>query len=154
MNTPTIVSAPREWLTQWPAGRRSLRANLFHFAVRHGACTPGAVVAAVVHDLQRRLQWGDDPTLAAVLEQLQSDPAPALQYAGTVIAYEHLLYAARQRVKAERATPYLQEAMRGKPITDKQSAYLRALGHTGPQPEDRATASALIDRLTREGVQP
>jgi hypothetical protein len=44
--------------------------------------------------------------------------------------------------------------MRGKPITDKQSAYLRALGHTGPQPEDRATASALIDRLTREGVQP
>jgi hypothetical protein len=154
MNTPTILLDAREWLTQWPTGRRSLLANLFHFAVRNSACTPRAVVAAVIQDLQRRLQWSDDTMLNAVLEQLQSDPALALQYAGTVITYERLPYEARQRVKAERATPYLQEAMRGKPITDKQAAYLRALGHTGPQPEDRAAASALIDRLTREGVQP
>jgi hypothetical protein len=127
---------------------------MFHFATRKGACTPRAVVATVIHDLQRRLQWGDDPTLAAVLDQLQSAPALALQYAGTVITYEQLPYEARQQVKAERTAPYLLEAMRGKPVTDKQSAYLRTLGHTGPEPEDRAAASALIDRLTREGVQP
>ena len=154
MNTQTIVPDPGGWLTQWPTGRRSLLANVFHFATRKGACTPHAVVAAVIQELQRRLQWGDDPTLRAVLEQLQGDPAPALHYAGTVITDEQLPYEARQRVKAERATPYLLEAMRGKPVTDKQSAYLRALGHIGPQPEDRAAASALIDRLTREGVQP
>jgi hypothetical protein len=127
---------------------------MFHVAVRNGACTRAAVVAVVIRDLQRRLQWGDDPTLSAVLEQLQSDPALALQYAGMIITYEQLPYDARQRVKAERATLYLLEAMRGKPVTDKQSAYLRALGHTGPQPEDRAAASVLIGRLTREGVQP
>jgi len=110
------------------------------------------VVVAVIHELQRRLQWGDDPTLRVVLEQLQGDPAPALHYAETVIAYEHLPYDARQRVKAERATPYLLEAMRGKPVTDKQRTLLRALGYMGPQPEDRAAASALIHHLKRGGV--
>jgi hypothetical protein len=154
MNTPIIGLDPREWLTQWPAGRRSLLANTFHFATRKGACTPHAVVAAVIQDLQRRLQRGDDAMLRAVLEQLQSNPALALPYAETVITYEQLPYEARQRAKAERATPYLLEAMRGKPVTDKQSASLRALGHIGPQPEERAAASALIACLTREGVQP
>src|SRR5262245_8746122 len=65
MKTPTMLPEPREWLTQWPAARRSLLANLFHFAVRHGAGTPHAVVTAVVHALQRRVQWRDDTTLSA-----------------------------------------------------------------------------------------
>ena len=154
MNTQPMRSDPREWLTRWPADRRSLLANLFHFAVRNGACTSPAVVAAVVHALRRRLQWHDDTTLAAVLEQLQTDPAPALHYAGTVIAYEHLPYDARQRVKAARATSYLLEAMRGKPVTDKQTTLLRTLGYGGPQPEDRAAASTLITHLKRGGVRP
>jgi hypothetical protein len=111
------------------------------------------VVAAVVQDLQQRQQWGNDTTLSAVLEQLQSDAALALHYARTVITYERLPYDARQRVKAERATPYLLEAMRGKPVTDKQGMLLRALGYVGPQPEDRAAASALITHLKRGGVR-
>src|SRR5207245_6066299 len=53
----------------------------------------------------------------------------------------HNLYEDRQRVKAERAAPFLQDAIRGHPVTDKQAAYLRALGYTGPQPKDRAAAS-------------
>jgi hypothetical protein len=57
-------------------------------------------------------------------------------------------------VKAARATPYLQEAMRRHPVTDKQAAYLRYLGYQGPLPEDRASASALIDRLKQGGVEP
>ena len=36
--------------------------------------------------------------------------------------------------------------------TDKQAAYPRALGYTGPQPKDRAAASALIARLKLRGV--
>jgi hypothetical protein len=63
-------------------------------------------------------------------------------------------YEDRQRVKAERAAPYLQRAMRGQPVTAKQTAYLQALGYAGPQPEDRAAASALIDSLKREGGRP
>lgn len=78
-----------------------------------------------------RLQWAsahtDDAHLHAVLEALQEDCAGALAYAASVIVYERLPYEARQRVKAERATPYLHEAMHGKPITEKQAAYLRAL---------------------------
>jgi len=145
-------------LEHFPVAHRSTIANWFHYAVRGGSRTPAAVVHQVYQTVQRRLQWASahtaDAHLCAVLEVLQADRADALAYAESVLSYEQLPHEARQRVKAERATPYLQEAMRGKAVTDKQSAYLRALGYTGPQPEDRAAASALIDRLTREGVRP
>ena len=149
---------PRAFLGHFLAPRRSATANWFHDAVRGGATTPATVLHQVQQTVQRRLNWASPRTdvahLQAVLTALQEDRAGALAYAASVITYEQLPHEARQRVKAERATPYLQEAMRGKAVTDKQSAYLRALGYTGPQPEDRAAASALIDRLTREGVRP
>jgi hypothetical protein len=92
--------------------------------------------------------------LQAVLDALPNDRAGALAFAQAVIDFERLPYEARQRVKAERAAPYLEQAMRGKPVTERQVAFLRTLGYTGPQPEDRAAASTLIDRLKREGGRP
>lgn len=148
---------PRAWLEHFPALCRSVIANWFHFSVRAGHCTTALVVHQVQQAVQRRLLWVSDPAedahLRTVLAALQTDRSGSLAYAQSVIDYEHLPYDARQRVKAERAVPYVQEAMRGQSVTEKQAAYLLALGHTGPQPEDRAAASALIDRLKREGVR-
>jgi hypothetical protein len=146
---------PRIWLERFAAARRSGVANHFHNAARTGCSTPEAIVNQVRQTVHRRLQWASDHVdldhLRTVLNAIQEDRPGALAYAAAVIAYEQLPYEARQRVKAERATPYLQEAMRARPVTEKQTAYLRALRYTGPQPEDRAAASALIDQLTREG---
>src|SRR5713226_2072800 len=146
--SPQVNNAdPRAWLEHFPAARRSGVSNQFHCAVRGGATTPATVLHKVQQTVQRRLQWvtpyTDVAHLQTVLTALQEARAGALAYAQSVLDYEHLPYEARQRVKAERASLYLQEAMRGKPVTDKQSAYLRTLGYTGPQPEDRAAASAL-----------
>ena len=152
------AAEPRAWLEHIPTPRRSGVANCFHGAVRGGHRTPDAVVHQVQQTMQRRLQWTSAPTetayLQAVLDALQTDRAGALAYAQSVIDYEHLPYETRQRLKAARTTPYLQEAMRGQPVSEKQVAYLRALGYTGPCPEDRAAASALIDRLKCEGGRP
>jgi len=149
---------PRAWLEHLPANRRSAIANLFHHAVRGGHTTPATVVHQVQQEVHRRRQWASDHVdlehLQTVLNAIEEDRTGAIAYAAAVIAYEQLPYDARQRVKAERAIPYLQEAMRGQPVTEKQTAYLRALRYTGPQPEDRAAASALIDQLTREGARP
>jgi hypothetical protein len=113
------------------------------------------VVHQVQETVRRRLQWAGTDTdtvhMQAVLEALQIDRPGALIYAGSVIDYERLPYDERQRVKAARAIPYLHEVMRGKPVTEKQAACLRAMGYTGPSPADRADASALIDTLKRGG---
>jgi hypothetical protein len=115
------------------------------------------VVHQVQQEVQCRLQWTSTPAqrehFHAVLEALQSDRVGALALAQDVINYEHMPYEARQRIKAERAAPYVQEAMRGKPVTEKQTAYLRALGYTGAPPGDRASASVLIARLSRGGAR-
>lgn len=156
--TSSTGADPRAWLEHFPAPRRSGVANWFHYAVRAGHTTLAAVVFQVEQTVLRRLQWAsahtDTAHLRTVLEALQADRAGALAYAANVIAYEQLPYDVRQRVNAARATPYLQEAMRGKPVTEKQTALLRTLGYTGPQPDDRAAASALIDRLTQGGGRP
>ena len=148
---------PRAFLEHFLAPRRSVTANWFHDAVRGGATTPATVLHQVHQTVQRRLHWASPQTdvahLQTVLTALQEDRDGALAHAQSVIDYERLPYEARQRMKAERANPYLQEAMGGKPVTERQTAFLRALGYAGPQPQDRATASALIDRLKREGGQ-
>jgi hypothetical protein len=147
----------RAWLAQLPAHCRSSIANWFHNTVRGGVTTPEAVLWQVQREAQSRLgSTGHvvDPYCQAILDLLRTDRAGALVYAASVIAYENLSHQDRQRVKAERAAPYLQKAMRGQPVTAKQTAYLRALKYAGPPPEDRAAASALIDSLTREGGRP
>jgi hypothetical protein len=147
----------RAWLEHFPPHCRSPISNWFHNTVRGGATTPAAVLWQVQREAQGRLGATGhvvDPYCQAILDLLQTDRAGALAYAEDVLAYERLPREERQRVKAERAAPYLQKAMRGQPVTAKQTAYLRALKYAGPPPEDRAAASALIDSLTREGGRP
>jgi hypothetical protein len=147
---PGPAPAPRSWLDGLPAHRRGVLCNWFHFAVREGARLPAFVLQAVRQVCARRRACGEDADALAVLHALEADEAGALRYAASVIAYEALPYEQRQRVKAERAFAFIKESMRGKPVTLAQAAFLRALGHTGPAPVDRAAASALIDAL-RQG---
>jgi hypothetical protein len=145
--TPGPTQDPRAFLKHFESGRRSAVANWFHFAVRAGASTPGDVRLAVWRTVQDRLQWGNETDAPWVLQALDTDPAGALAYAAHVLAYERLPDEARQRVKAERAVHFLKEAMRAKPVTEKQRLYLQALGYTGEAPADRAAASRMIDEL-------
>ena len=65
---------------------------------------------------------------------------------------EQLPRAEREALKREKAKAFVLEAMRGKPVTDKQLYLLRARGYTGPRPADRARASTLIDALLLKKV--
>lgn len=157
-NAPTLplqsltqASTGRAWLERFPAARRSGVANMFHFGVRQGHSTPAAVVQQVTHDVKRQLQGATDHArethLHAILEALQADRQGALAYAETVIAWEHLPHAERQRQKQERARHYEQAYMTTVAPTEKQIVALRFLGYTGDRPANRAEASVLIDEL-------
>ena len=150
------TAAPRVWLEQWPALRRGLISNLFHFAVLQEASTPALVVYAVQIALRRRLQYATPPlnatnqTLQHVWQSLQVAPHEAYAYAQTVLDREALPYVERQQRKAERGTHYQQAHMATLPATDKQFSLLRSLGYTGEPPANRAAASTLIERLLSE----
>ena len=141
---------PRSFLEQFPAHRRSTIANWFHYAFRHGAQSPAAVLSAVRQTCARRQQGRNDPDAAQVVAALDADQAGALGYAQYVIEYEALPLDARRKLKAERAFGYLKEAMIGKPPTPAQVSYLHSLGHRGPAPADRQAASQLIDELRQQ----
>jgi hypothetical protein len=154
----TILTEPDptsdSWLAQWPSNRRSTLANLFYSAVRRGLTEPPAIVEQVTAEIHRRLQWATAfetrQWWCQVLNTLSDDPRGAQTYAAEVLATEHLPRAERERQKQERAKTYIQQAMQGKPVTDKQLWLLRSLGHRGPLPSDRADASMLIDTLLRK----
>lgn len=151
-NTPSVATAaptsPRTWLEQWPAARRSTISNWFHYAARAGATTPAAVIDAVVQELLRRLRF--DPTdtiMRDVLEALQRTPQEAVPYAEEVLAWESLPQDVRQKRKEERSHAFQQQYMVTQPVTEKQRAFLRRLGHVGPAPANRLEASDAIDNL-------
>jgi hypothetical protein len=147
---PATVS----WLAQWPPHRRSALANFFFAAVRRGLTEPPAIVEQVTAEIHRRLQWATASETRQwwfqVLNTLSDDPRGAQTYAAEVLATEQLPRAERERQKQERAKQFIQQAMQGKPATDKQLWLLRTLGHRGPLPSDRAEASVWIDALLRK----
>jgi len=164
-HTPRVLSVPdpsREWLEQWPKPRRSLISNLFHFAVREGETTPALVVRAVQVAVHHRLQYATPPldacqtTLHAVWQALQSAPQEAYVYAQSVLDWESLPRAERERHKQERGRHFQQEYMARMPVTPQQQAFLRTLGYTGEPPTNRLEASTLIDTLlsARKGGRP
>jgi hypothetical protein len=150
---PMAPITAREWLEQWPIARRSLISNLFHGAVRAGATTPPLIVRAVQVALHRRLQYATPPrnatdeTLHAVWQALQAAPQDAYAYAQSVLNWESLPRAERERQKQERGRHFQQQYMSQLPVTPQQHAFLRTLGHTGEPPANRAAASTLIDAL-------
>lgn len=140
----------RAFLEHFPANRRSTISNWFHYSVRSGANSPEAVLRAVRLTCALRQQRGRNLDAEMVLEAFRQDPDRAAIYAQHVIDYEALPRDARQQVKAERALHFVTQSMIGKDATGPQLALLRALGHRGAPPSDRAEASTLIDRL-RQG---
>jgi hypothetical protein len=143
------------WLAQWPAPSRSALAQLFYLVIRRGTLALPAVVAQVADELETRLQWTSDPEkrrlCCEVLQSLRDDPGGAQDYAGEVLALEQLPAAEKAHLKEGRSKPYVLEAMKGKPITDKQRWLIRSKGYTGELPADRAAASEIIDALLRKG---
>ena len=88
-----------------------------------------------------------DETLPAVWQALQVAPQEAYAYAQSVLDWESLPWAERERQKQERGRHFQQQYMAQLPVTPQQQAFLRTLGHTGEPPANRAEASTLIDRL-------
>jgi hypothetical protein len=149
----TADATTRAWLEQWPAPRRSLISNLFHYSVREGATTPALVIQAVQRALQQRLRYATslrnaaDETLHAVWQALQAAPQEAYAYAQSVLDWEFLPRAERERQKQERGRHVQRQYMAQFPVTPQQQAFLQSLGHTGEPPANRAEASTLIDGL-------
>jgi hypothetical protein len=151
------VDAPADlgWLAQWPPRRRSTLANHFYQAARSGLSAPPQIVDHVMAAIQRKLMWKTDfeerQFWCEVFNTIADDPQAAQAYAGEVLAVEQLPAAAKAARKVEKSKAYVLEAMRGREATPKQHGLLRALGHAGELPADRAVASELIDALLRKG---
>jgi hypothetical protein len=85
--------------------------------------------------------------MSAVWQALQAAPLEAYVYAQSVLDWEALPRAERERQKQERGRHFQQQHMAQLPVTPQQHAVLRTLGHTGELPANRADASTLIDGL-------
>lgn len=146
----------RRLLERFPNNRRSYISNTFLEVVRAGARTPLQVLAAVNENLRqthaRALRWNH---LSDIVERtfevqtiLDDHHAEAMAFAGWAIAWCALPQSERERLKAQKGAEHRQAYMAQKPATDRQKAYLVALGHTG-EVASMAEASELIERLKR-----
>jgi hypothetical protein len=85
--------------------------------------------------------------LYAIWQALQAAPAEAYLYAQSVLDWESLPRAERERQKQERGKHFRLQCMAQLSVTPQQQAFLRTLGHQGALPANRAEASSLIDGL-------
>lgn len=145
----------RALLERFPGTRRSYVANTFLYAVRSGARTPAKVLADVEHELSetaiRSRRWGFTDTIErteSIYSILNEYHDEALAFAAWAIRWEALPPAERQRQKQAKGAPHRQAYMEQQPATEKQVAYIRALGYEGPV-TSKAHASTLIEQLKR-----
>jgi hypothetical protein len=139
----------RPLLHHVPIRQRGHFMNLFLAPPRAGCTNPQEVVAQVTTELQRTLQrrrpWVSEEQLEPLRQDILlviSHPGEALTLAQEAIDYVALPPREQERLKAKRqrvSTGHL-------PATEKQLAYLRALGHHGPV-DSRTHASQLINML-------
>jgi hypothetical protein len=151
-----LLSDPaRAWLERYLTLRRSVVANYFHQAVRAGATTAEAVLAAVNARLTQALH---SPYLGAerrvhlleVCTLLRTERAEALIYAQAVLDYEALPPARRALEKAARQAVHRDAWMATQPATARQLHYLAQLGYRVTEPLNRRDASHLIDALRNQ----
>ena len=142
-------------LELFPNARRSYVANTFLHSVRAGARTPHKVLADVEHALsetaKRSRRWGFSETVErteSIYSILNEYHDEALAYAAWAIRWEALPPAERERQKRAKGEVHRQAYMEQQPATDKQVAYIRALGYEGPV-TSKAHASSLIEQLKR-----
>ncbi len=147
--------ADRAFLDLFPANRRSHVANLFLDPVRRGIATPTQVYGAVYAELRRRLEgprWHgyDDTNDRLIFDTLRGNYDAAVAYAGWCVAYEQLPPEEKKRRKQASTAEGIGLWQEQQPPTEKQIAYIRALGYTGPI-ENRRHASSVIDVYKRGG---
>lgn len=149
----TIQTGNRDLLNRFLQARRSYVANTFLFAVRRGARTPDAVMASVKQELrtcQERAQYWHDADGEAryteVAATINEYPEEARAFAIWALEWEQLSRAEKARQRDQDGDAYRQAWMRQQPATDKQRAYLAALGYEG-EITSKQQASELIDRL-------
>ena len=152
-NSTSASDSSREFLELFPQNQRSLTANMFCSAVRLGARTVDAVLAAVRADVESRLRsarrYGDGARIrqfSAFRDYLDTESASARAYARWTLGWESLSIAQKDEIKTQRGAEHRQRWMQSQPPTDRQIAYLRALGWTADV-SSKAKASELIDRL-------
>ncbi len=145
----------RALLERFSSTRRSYVSNTFLYSVRSGARTPAKVLADVEHELSetaiRSRRWGFSDTIErteSIYSILNEFHDEALAFAAWAIAWEALPPAERERQKAAKGAIHKQAYMEQQPATDKQVAYIRALGYEGPV-TSKAHASTLIEQLKR-----
>lgn len=143
--------AKRLYLSYFPHPQRSGAANHLLEAVRAGCDEPNQVVGFALERARYKSQWSDYARLFLVMAELDTDAI----FAGArwALWWETLSpteKAAYRRPQQERA---IQAWMETQAPTEKQVAYLRALGYTGPEPSSRAEASRLIESHKRVGVR-
>ena len=145
----------RALLERFPGTRRSYVANTFLYAVRAGAQTPAKVLADVEHELsetaKRSRRWGFSETVErtetmySILNEYHDE---ALAFAAWAIAWEALPPAERERQKKAKGAPHRLAWMEQQTATEKQVAYIRALGYQGVV-TSKGHASSLIELLKR-----
>lgn len=148
----------RAFLRQFESRHRGYLGCLFHDQARRGATTPAAVLSGVRKEARERF---DSPhssesqrrSLEYLLLALANDPQGAANYAVDVLEWEALPFSERERRKAERDQLHRRAFLAGIPPTERQIAYLHALGHYGPPPANRDEASRLIDALKKGSAQ-
>lgn len=130
------------FLDQFPQERKSTVTNKFLFTVRSGITEPNAVVSAT----RRRLspQFDGD-----IIQKIDFDDIGARSFANWAVEYEKQPYAERQAQKETKAEQYREEFMQTKPPSERQLAYLMALGYDGEPPESMKAASVLIEQKKR-----
>lgn len=143
--------AKRLYLSYFPHSQRSGAINHLLEAVRAGCDEPNQVVGFALERARYKSQWSDYARLFLALAELDLDAIFAgarwgLWWESLSIAEK----AAYRRPQQERA---IQAWMEGQPPTERQMAYLKSLGYTGPEPSSRAEASRLIESLKRVGVR-
>jgi hypothetical protein len=149
---PPPRDIPLSWIDQWPApAHRSALAQIFYAVIRRGEIAPPAIIEQVIAEIHTRLTWTTAFTKRQfwhqVLNTLADDPQSAKSYAAEIVAIKLLPVIEKAARKRKAARKYMTESMRGKPTTDNQRWLIRRRGYAGDIPEDRAEASALIDRL-------
>lgn len=145
----------RAFLEYFPQSQRSHVAYLFLRPVREGRTDPQAVYAAVYAGLREVIDRGarygwDNARDQGILDQMKRAYDDALDLARWAIEYEKLTPAEKQRIKSGRATEAIAAHMDREDATEKQVAYLRGHGYTGPI-YSKKFASSLIDIYTRGG---
>jgi hypothetical protein len=144
----------KAFLDHFPDHARSWAMSQFLDQIRTGGpTTPAGVATAVAEraraqadEAERRRQWTDVATWSSLFHAVRGYRAQAEALAGAALEWEALPPAERARQKAARAEAGRRAWMAGQPPTEKQLAFLRALGYCGPV-ANRAEASQLIDRL-------